>query len=267
MAANLESAQELASIAKEKGSKTIIGLQGQLSPVVLKLKSLIDDERRIGKVLSSSVVAFGGVRTPDSVIEPLKYFTQREVGGNMVTIGFAHMMDYVGLVLGELSSFTSQLSIQRPQVDIKGSNDEVIETVTSNVADHIMLHGTLISGAPLSVIFRRGQAFKGDPSLTWLIHGEKGEVKLTAAAVAMQASDDGISIAVHDFGKDEVENVPWIRPFENLPGRARNVAELYEAYADGNKQRYPDFTHAVLRHAQIDQVLRNSEERKTGVYL
>ena len=43
------------------------------------------------------------------------------------------------MVLGELSSFRSQLSIQRPQVSIIGSGGKVVETVTTDVADHIML--------------------------------------------------------------------------------------------------------------------------------
>lgn len=267
MAANLGAAQELNFIAKETGSRTMIGLQGQVSPIALKLKSLIEQEHRIGKVLSSSVLAFGGTRTRDSFVEGLKYFTQKEVGGNMVTIGFGHMIDYVGLVLGELSSFTSQLSIQRPQVDIKGSNGEVMETVPTDVADHIMLQGILTSGAPLSVIFRRGPAFKDDPSLTWLIHGEKGEIKVTSAAVAMQASDDESNIMIHDFENDAVEVIQWDRPFQDLPGRSRNVAGLYEAFADGDKGEYPDFEHAVTRHAQIDEVFRSSEEERKGEYI
>jgi hypothetical protein len=70
------------------------------------------------------------------------------------------MLDLVELVLEELSSFNSRLSVQRPQVFIRSSDGEVIETVTTNVADHIMLQGTLDSGAPLSTLFRQGPPFK-----------------------------------------------------------------------------------------------------------
>ena len=267
MAANLQAAQELNSIAKERNTKTIIGLQGQLSPTILKLKSLIEQENRIGKVLSSSILAFGGTRTRDSLIEGLKYFTQKGVGGNVVTIGLGHLIDFVELVLGEFSSFNSQLSIQRPQVDIRGSDGQVLETVMTEVADHVMLQGTLLSGVPLSVVLRRGPPFKDDPSLNWLIHGEKGEIKVTAAAVSMQASDDDQSIAVHNFEKDEIEVVKWDRPFGDLPGQARNVAALYEAFADGDNEKYPGFEHAVLRHAQLDEIFKSSDEGRKGVYL
>lgn len=66
------------------------------------------------------------------------------------------MTDFIELVLGELSSFRSQLSIQHPLVPLTGSNGQVVETVDTNVADHVMLQGTLTSGAPLSLVFRRG---------------------------------------------------------------------------------------------------------------
>ena len=89
LSSNLEKAVELEAIAKDKGSRTMIGLQGKMSPPVSKVKSLLE-QGRIGKVLSSTVVASGGVRTRDTLIDGLKYFTEKKVGGNIVTIGFVH---------------------------------------------------------------------------------------------------------------------------------------------------------------------------------
>ena len=90
LAQNLEAATELANIAKKKKSCTMIGLQGHVSPMILKVKSLIE-EGRIGKILSGSAVAiYGGSRTRDTLIEGLRYFTEKEVGGNPVTIGLGH---------------------------------------------------------------------------------------------------------------------------------------------------------------------------------
>lgn len=89
LASNLSQALELASLAKQKGAKTMVGLQGQFSPIVNKVKSMIE-QGALGKVLSSSVVGIGGVRSRDSIPSSLKYFTERSVGGNIVTIGFGH---------------------------------------------------------------------------------------------------------------------------------------------------------------------------------
>lgn len=121
LASNVKAAEELDTLAKENNIRTIIRLQGELSPAILKVRSLVEQEHKIGKVLSSSVIAAGGTRTRDRMIEGLEYFTCKNVGGNVVTIGFGDMIDFVMLVLGELSDFRSRLSIQRPQVPIVGS--------------------------------------------------------------------------------------------------------------------------------------------------
>ena len=88
---------------------------------------------------------------------------------------------------------------------------------------------------------------------------------MTSAAAGMQASDGERSIAVHDFVTDEAETIQWDQPFKDLPERARNVAAMYGAFAKGNTG-LPDFEHAVMRHAQIEEVFRNSEEGTKGKY-
>lgn len=266
LASNVEAAEELDALAKENNARTIIGLQGELSPIILKVKSMIEQEKKIGKVLSSSVTASGGTRARDSMVEGLKYFTQKSVGGNMISIGFGHMIDFVMLVLGELSSFESQLSIQRPLVPII-RDGTVLETVATDVADHIMLQGILSSGAPISVTFRRGPPFKGTPGFIWSIHGEKGEIRITAAGPALQASDDETIIAVHTFEQEEIEVIEWDGCFKHLPPPARNVAAMYEAFAFQETKKYPDFGHAVLRHRHIAQVHKSAEEGRKGVYV
>ncbi len=262
----MKAAEELNALAKENNARTIIGLQGELSPMILKLKSLIEQQNKIGKVLSSSVIAAGGTRTRDRMVEGLKYFTRKDVGGNIVTIGFGHMIDFVMVVLGELSSFRSHLSIQRPQVPIVGSDGTVIETVATDVADHIMVQGILLSsGAPLSVTFRRGPPFKNTPGFIWSIHGEEGEIRITAAGPALQANDDQTSITIHTFDQEELEVIEWDRRFKDLPGPARNVAAMYEAFANGETEKYPDFGHAVLRHRYIEEVYKSGEEGRRGL--
>lgn len=261
----MKAAEELDTLAKENNSRTIIGLQGELSPIILKVKSLIEQENKIGRVLSSSVTAAGGTGTRDKMIEGLKYFTRKVVGGNIVTIGFGHMIDFVMLVLGELSSFRSQLSIRRPQVPIIGSDGTILETVATDVADHIMLQGILKSGAPLSVTFRRGPPFKGTPGFIWSIHGEKGEIRITAAGPALQANDNETTITIDTFDQEELEIIEWDQLFEHLPRPARNVAAMYESFANG-ETKYPGFGHAVLRHRHIEEVYRSAEESRRGVH-
>ena len=65
------------------------GMQGRVAPPVVKLKQLLDDGR-IGRVLSAEVRAFGGSHDREALAEGLRCFTELDVGGNIVTIGFGH---------------------------------------------------------------------------------------------------------------------------------------------------------------------------------
>lgn len=89
LASNLTQALELATLAKQKGAKTMVGLQGRVSPITDVVKSLVE-QGALGKVLSSSIVGISELGSRDSLASGLKYFTERSVGGNVVTIGFGH---------------------------------------------------------------------------------------------------------------------------------------------------------------------------------
>ena len=58
LGANLREAKEMASAARAKGVKTMVGLQERLSPLYLRLKEMVD-EGRFGEVLSCMVVWSG----------------------------------------------------------------------------------------------------------------------------------------------------------------------------------------------------------------
>lgn len=91
LASRVQEARELANLAQKHGVKTMVGLQGRVSPIIKTVKKLLE-AGEIGRVLSSSVVASGGLKSRDTVSQGLKYFTEKDVGGNIVTIGFGHSM-------------------------------------------------------------------------------------------------------------------------------------------------------------------------------
>jgi predicted dehydrogenase len=85
---NAAVAAEMLEAAKVGGGKAFLGLQARQSPVVRKIKDIIDSGR-IGKVLSSDFIGSasnGGGEEGKTV----SYFTDRSVGGNMFTIAFGH---------------------------------------------------------------------------------------------------------------------------------------------------------------------------------
>jgi predicted dehydrogenase len=85
---NVYVAREMMMAVKEGGGKGFVGLQGRQSPVVRKVKSLIESGR-IGKVLSSSLIGAAGNGGGEEGLA-VKYFTDRKVGGNTFTIAFGH---------------------------------------------------------------------------------------------------------------------------------------------------------------------------------
>ncbi len=89
LASNMQQAEKLASLAKDKGVKTMVGLQGRVSPVYLKVKDLVQGGK-IGKILSSSMTLSGGTSSRDSTGEGLSYFFDRSVGGNFLSIIVGH---------------------------------------------------------------------------------------------------------------------------------------------------------------------------------
>lgn len=82
-------AGELAALAREGGARTVVGLQGWFAPLVVKLRELVGGGR-VGKVLSSDVRGFGGSMDRSVLPVGLRYFAERSVGGNFVSIGFGH---------------------------------------------------------------------------------------------------------------------------------------------------------------------------------
>ncbi|KAK7417839.1 hypothetical protein QQX98_004314 [Neonectria punicea] len=275
-------AEDLARTARESGSRTIVGLQGRLTPAVVKLRDLLQ-QGRIGKVLSSEVYATGGSMDRDLLPTGLKYFTDRAIGGNIVTIGLGHsesrsqaskrgsntpmVFDQVQHVLGEINNFRTRVQIQRPNVRIRDpATNKVLETIKSDVPDLVFSAGTLSAspttqeGASVLFRFRRGQPFRGDPALVWSINGEKGEIRLVArdgTALHANAYSGPVTIEVDDFETGQLEAVEWEWEAwqEELPFVSRSVAAVYDKFADGGVNTIASFDEALVRHKQLNGML------------
>jgi len=89
LAQDVKHARELVDASREKGVKTIVGLQGRYAPPIKKLREIVK-EGRIGKVVSAELYASGGTNDREILPASLEYFTQRAVGGNIFTIGLGH---------------------------------------------------------------------------------------------------------------------------------------------------------------------------------
>jgi predicted dehydrogenase len=261
LASNLSQATELLQLAEEKGVRTMVGLQGQMSPVIQRVKALIHGENSIGRVVSSSINLSTGLGGAE-IQEGHEYLNDAASGGNMLVIPFGHIYDSASYVLGELREVSATLSTQFSDVKVKAAADgAVVRTIKRTTADCVTMAGLLESGAQSSAVVHGAGPLKGEPGLVWRIEGEKGIVEVrgeTAFAVSMSGD---VKIWLHEFASGEVKEIEFV---EDRPGPPGNIGRLYDAFADG--QYYPDWKWAVKRHAWVDALQRSHESGKRVSY-
>lgn len=294
VAGNVQDIETLIEEAGRSGSRVAVGLQRRWAPPVTKLREVVREGvkgKKLGRVLSVDVRAYGGTNDRDVVPEGLSYFFEREVGGNVVVISNGHrecssasaictlyvtnansVLDTVLSVVGDVSPDTahSQLQLQRPDVRIRDpTTNKIIRTVKSNVPDLVSFHAQLESSATLSYYFRRGQPFPGDPALTWSINLEHAEVKLVSPSGLNLETGEPAKILVHWYDSDEVEEVKWEgdAEFEELGGSARNVIRTLLAFGEGEEagEGWVSLKDAAGRARLIEGFIRGWEESRGDV--
>ncbi|KAG8416383.1 hypothetical protein J3459_007814 [Metarhizium acridum] len=279
IASNTKEIRQLVDAGKASGTKVLVGLQGRWAAPVLKIKEILDGNS-IGKVLSSEVRAYGGTKDREILPVGLKYFADGGVGGNPITIGFGHVIDFVQSVVGDFipDSVNAHFQLQRPEIRVRDpSSNEIIDAIRSNVPDFLSLHGTLPAStrvkesATLDFLFRRGQPFPSVPSLSWTLNCELGEIRLVSpSGISLQADayHDPVTIQIHRYDTDRVEDVAWDWDDvqKEVPERARTVQKVLYAFADSrgaasgsNGCAWVEIGDAALRAAQLQSWLDGFE--------
>jgi predicted dehydrogenase len=257
LAATTEQAKEMAALAHEKNVKTIIGLQGRMSPSVRKVKEMIDSGV-LGEVHSVNYQGAIHIWQNNAVSERYSYFMDRKVGGNPLTIYGGHILDSIMFAVGELKpgTYTPMAVNFRPKMHIAKDDGSLSEELyDKNTPDQILLQGQLDRTPPAVFSFhlRAGDRFIGSPGSTWRIYGTKGELAVEFASAGPQMAKAG-SIKFSNFEKGEIEDIATDEggsEWTDLPTQGQNIGRLYEAYAQGLP--YGDFDLAVKRHELIDE--------------
>ncbi|SMQ51627.1 unnamed protein product [Zymoseptoria tritici ST99CH_3D7] len=273
---NLAEAEELTALAKSKGLKTIIGLQGRQSPTGHVVKRLLD-EGRIGKPLSVTIT-FAGYNFGEADLEPLAYLSDIEIGGNMVTIHFSHTLDVITNAVGQLASYSVVLDTKREKTLLRNKphtykpqseTDEPVQIVgevkrTSH--DQIAIQGHLTNGAVFSFHMRGGHPFPDTPGLEWRVYGKAGEIRITTPSANLHFGGSGHKIQLHDHKSGSVKNIEvpkdeWDE--KELPITARAPARIYEAFADGKEDGYGTWEDAVVRHRLVEEMYARARDGST----
>ncbi|PYH49454.1 Gfo/Idh/MocA family protein [Aspergillus saccharolyticus JOP 1030-1] len=266
IAGNATHIEELLTAARRSGSPVAVGLQSRFAPPVRRIRDLLESAS-LGRLLNTEVRAFGGTLDREFLPPGLAYFAQRSVGGNPITIGFAHdtVIDFVQSVVGDVIPETDhiQFQLQRPDIRVRDpTTGSVVETIRSDVPDLVSLHGHLPASAhvapqaSLVAYFSRGQPYPGDPQLEWTLTCEQGAIRLTApAGIVLGANTyaEPVTISLHRFDTGETTPVPWAwsPEQEELPVSARSVQSCLLSLAEGNSDGYVSLEQAAARARQI----------------
>ncbi|TVY34062.1 Galactose/lactose metabolism regulatory protein, partial [Lachnellula subtilissima] len=211
LAATLSQAEELTALAKEKGVKTIVGVQARASPLVIKLRSILKNNE-IGTILSSTVNATFSGLPHDMFPHGAEYYLDLNSGGNSFYITFGHFFDSFTHVLGPFSSPLNAL------FDLKYPRTKLMDfdTMTQHAEldrtspDHVFVQGKLASGALASIAFRTLPVPNKEVEehfLKWTITGTEGEIVVVQKEGHWQILDsDGFVVQIRK-GKGEVETV------------------------------------------------------------
>jgi predicted dehydrogenase len=152
-------------------------------------------------------------------------------------------------------------------VDIVDDSDpaKILTKDQPQTADTLVfLQGTLKSGVALSLNLRGGPQFKGTPALDWRIYGSDAEIRITSSSPVLEFELPGMTIQIHDFATDTVEDVPM--PTDHLTKlgpMSSNTGRLYDDIYEGwekktHSRRVLDFEESVKIQELIDHMYKEN---------
>ena len=248
----LPEAEEMASLARQRSLKTIVGLQARSDPAILYARDLVQGGY-IGEVLTASLnTAAQAVlqRGPGRIWQGV-----RANGANTLTIAGGHAIDALCAVLGEFAEVSARVSTRIPEWrTLEG------KPIPVDAPDSINLVGRMAGGAEVSVSVGAVPSNPGGSRIE--IYGREGALVIRA--------DGSLNIGpsqVHaGKGKEPMAPMPVPARYKVVPdgtpaGQAYNVAQAYARAADalrGGESFDVDFNLAVQRHKLIDAIERSS---------
>jgi len=253
----LTEARKLAQLAGEKGVVAVAGIQARVAIEVEHVRQLIADGY-VGRVLSTSVIASGGNWAGESTSDSYYLFEKRN-GATMQSIPLAHMLAAIRETLGELESLSARFTSRFDTVRMVDTG----EIRPKTVPDQIMVHGTLASGAAISIHYRGG--ISRGTNLLWEINGTDGDIQIRGAHGHAQIAQLEIVGARGD--QDElVSLMPPGAAYAGWPDSStvRNVARVYARLAADIRKgtsTAPTFHDAVGLHALVDAIEKSASQQ------
>lgn len=254
-------AREMAGLAGQAGLPTAVGLQGRFAPAVTWARRLVE-EGAVGKPLSFVVSQMLSKFEVDS---DRSWLVRHEEASGALFVAFAHVVDSVRLILGDVESICArQLTLSPAGVYSEGG------TFEWETADTVMAMAELSGGVVGTAYVSNTTSPPQGYSLR--IIGEDGQMLLEAPSyyqfspVRVSAGPLQVSVGRKDSDRLEEVVIP-AEHFSQLPvtegHSAYNVARALTAFADairGGRRFRPDFGDGVVLHRLLDAVMTSGEE-------
>ncbi|KZM20326.1 uncharacterized protein EKO05_0007033 [Ascochyta rabiei] len=276
LARNLAEAEELVQLAKEKGVKTMVGLQARQNPSILKAKEIVESGK-LGKILCTTMVGHGIIFGP-TVHEGFLYGLPVEAGANLLTIPFGHAVDALCYVLGELKDISATLANLLPELDLIGKDGKPAGKVKKTAHDHVSITGRLANGGGVVAVTYAGGLSRTNRNFCWEIVGTEGTLILEGPKMGghVQMYQPTLKIAKSNptaalYGassdvKQELEDVEVDKASE----MSYNVGRAWDAWAGVGLEkghRVTTFEDALVRHKMLDAIYRSAEKGEIENYL
>ena len=248
----LAEAEEMAGLARQRGLRTLVGLQARSDPAILCARDLIRDGH-LGEVLTASLITAAPAvlqRGPGRIWQGV-----RANGANTLTIAGGHAIDALCAIVGEFAEVSARVSTRIPEWrDLQG------KPVAVDSPDSINVIGRMASGAEVSVSVA---------AVPWSPSGNRIEIYGREGALVVRA-DGSLNIGPSQVwagkGKEAMVAMPIPPKYRVVPpgtpeGPPYNVAQAYARAADalrGAGVFDVDFDLAVRRHRLIDAIERSS---------
>jgi len=255
LGANLAETEEMATLARDKGVVTAIGLQGRHDPTLTYIKELYD-QGWLGELLTVNLT----MQTGGAPERPSRRDYEREIskGAHLFNIVGGHTLDYLAYCFGPLSELSAKVATRVKQLHMVDTG----EVVDAPTPDNVLINGVLSYGGLLNYQIT-AVPYHAD-GWRMVVHGSKGTIIATTPGlpqitpVALTGSQGEEPLKEMPV-PEHLRFVPKAVPFGPPQNVARAYVRMAEAIHEG-KPFAPNFDHALEVHKLLEVIQRSSDE-------
>ncbi|VDC04717.1 unnamed protein product [Peniophora sp. CBMAI 1063] len=260
---NIAETRELTAKAREKGVRTIVGLQAWQTPAVRKIREII----AAGSIGAVNNVTWSAVKRPAGlstfctpfVTPSYEFALDPTNGATLADIWIGHGLSMIIRAVGPLASLSATGVTTIPTVKVGVSpDDEAAKIVSATQPDQYGVNGVFAkSGALFSGTWctRPLESKTTSPVLLWTISGTKGQIHVRIGSDAFCGEAPHVYPPEAIFLNEERVSLEEANAeFGGTAGRA------WAEYARGEDGEYPTFEDALIVKQHVEALKRGVVE-------